>query len=331
MFGINIIGTGSYTPKKKVVNEDYTAFIETSDEWIRTRTGMSERYVSDGEPTWYMGSMAAKQAVEAAGIDVSEIGLILDTSVSADYYTPSMACMIQRELKAENAMAIDINCACSGFVYAVDMAKRYLQTDDDIKYVLVVSNENLTKITDYTDRSSCVLFADGAAAAVIARGGDKLYSSYCGSDGNGAQFLFARSIPPANAFMTGDGYVDDGFTKTDKHYLVQDGKEVYKFATKALPLAMEKASERIGFDLSELDWVVPHQANIRIIETAAKNSGLPMDKFIINIDKHANTSSATIPIAFDEAVRSGIIRKGDKICFVGFGAGLTFGAVIFEY
>lgn len=331
MFGINIIGTGSYTPKKKVVNEDYTAFIETSDEWIRTRTGMSERYVSDGEPTWYMGSMAAKQAVEAAGIDVSEIGLILDTSVSADYYTPSMACMIQRELKAENAMAIDINCACSGFVYAVDMAKRYLQTDDDIKYVLVVSNENLTKITDYTDRSSCVLFADGAAAAVIARGGDKLYSSYCGSDGNGAQFLFARSIPPANAFMTGDGYVDDGFTKTDKHYLVQDGKEVYKFATKALPLAMKKASERIGFDLSELDWVVPHQANIRIIETAAKNSDLPMDKFIINIDKHANTSSATIPIAFDEAVRSGIIRKGDKICFVGFGAGLTFGAVIFEY
>ncbi len=331
MFGINIIGTGSYTPKKKVVNEDYTAFIETSDEWIRTRTGMSERYVSDGEPTWYMGSMAAKQAVEAAGIDVSEIGLILDTSVSADYYTPSMACMIQRELKAENAMAIDINCACSGFVYAVDMAKRYLQTDDEIKYVLVVSNENLTKITDYTDRSSCVLFADGAAAAVIARGGDKLYSSYCGSDGNGAQFLFARSIPPANAFMTGEGHVDDGFPKTDKHYLVQDGKEVYKFATKALPYAMKRAAERIGFDLSELDWVVPHQANIRIIETAAKNSDLPMDKFIINIDKHANTSSATIPIAFDEAVRNGIVKKGDKICFVGFGAGLTFGAVIFEY
>ena len=331
MFGINIIGTGSYTPKKKVVNEDYTAFIETSDEWIRTRTGMSERYVSDGEPTWYMGSMAAKQAVEAAGIDVSEIGLILDTSVSADYYTPSMACMIQRELKAENAMAIDINCACSGFVYAVDMAKRYLQTDDDIKYVLVVSNENLTKITDYTDRSSCVLFADGAAAAVIARGGDKLYSSYCGSDGNGAQFLFARSIPPANAFMTGEGHVDDGFPKTDKHYLVQDGKEVYKFATKALPYAMKRAAERIGLDLSELDWVVPHQANIRIIETAAKNSDLPMDKFIINIDKHANTSSATIPIAFDEAVRNGIVKKGDKICFVGFGAGLTFGAVIFEY
>ncbi|MBP0965783.1 MAG: ketoacyl-ACP synthase III [Oscillospiraceae bacterium] len=331
LYGINIIGTGSYTPQKRVVNDDYKAFIETSDEWIRTRTGMVERYVSDGEPTWYMGSMAAKQAIEAAGIDVLDIGIIIDATITSDYYTPSMACMVQRELGAENAMALDINCACSGFVYGVDMAKRYLQTDEHIKYALVVANENLTKITDYTDRASCVLFADGAAAVVIEAAPDKLYTSYCGSDGNGGRFLFARSIPPANAFLTGAGHVDDGYPESNSHYLYQDGKEVYKFATHALPMAMERAAERIGFDLNELDAVVPHQANIRIIETAAKISGLPMDKIVINIDKHANTSSATIPIAFDEAVRSGRIKKGDKVCFVGFGAGLTFGAIIFEY
>jgi len=242
-----------------------------------------------------------------------------------------MACMIQRELGAVNAMTIDVNCACAGCVYGIDMAKRYLQTDNDIKYALVVANENLTKITDYTDRSTCVLFGDGAAAIVMERADDVLYSSFLGADGTGAKFLFARSLPPANAFMTGEGRVDDGFPESNAHYLYQDGREVYKFATKALPNALTKAAEKIDFDLNTLDHIIPHQANVRIIETAAKNLGISMDKFIINLDKHANTSSASIPIALDEAVKDGRIKKGDKVGLVGFGAGLTYGAIIFEF
>ncbi len=331
MPGIRILGTGSYQPQKKVVNEDFTAFIETSDEWITTRTGMKERFVSNGEPTWFMGSQAAKEAIASAGISPEDIGVIIDTSVSADYYTPSMSCMIQRETGAVNAMTIDVNCACAGCVYAIDMAKRYLQTDPEMKYALVVANENLTKITDYTDRSTCVLFGDGAAAAVIERANDGLYSSYLGADGTGAKHLFARSIPPANAFMTGEGRVDDGFPESNSHYLYQDGREVYKFATKALPNALAKAAKKIDFDLNELSLIIPHQANVRIIETAAKNLGISMDKFFVNLDKHANTSSASIPIALDEALKAGKIKRGDKIGLVGFGAGLTFGAIIFEF
>lgn len=331
MPGIRILGTGNYQPQKKVVNEDFTAFIDTSDEWITTRTGMKERFVSNGEPTWFMGAQAAKDAIAAAGISPEDIGVIIDTSVSPDYYTPSMACMIQRELGAVNAMTIDVNCACAGCVYGIDMAKRYLQTDDDIKYALVVANENLTKLTDYTDRSTCVLFGDGAAAVVMERADSALYSSFMGADGTGAKFLFARSIPPANAFMTGEGRVDDGFPESNSHYLYQDGREVYKFATKALPNALTKAAGKIDFDLNTLDHIIPHQANVRIIETAAKNLGISMDKFIINLDKHANTSSASIPIALDEAVKDGRIKKGDKVGLVGFGAGLTYGAIIFEF
>lgn len=331
MQGIKILGTGGYLPGKKVVNEDFTKIVDTSDEWIKTRTGMSERYVSDGEPTWYMGLKAAQQAIEAAGISPEEIGVIIDTSVSPDYYTPSMSCVIQGKLGAVNAMTIDVNCACAGCVYAIDMAKRYLQSDENIKYALVIANENLTKLTDYSDRSTCVLFGDGAAAMVMERKEDAVYSSFLGADGTGAKYLFARSIPPANAFMTGNGKVDDEFPQSNSHYLYQDGREVYKFATKALPNALTKAAEKINFDLNELDHIIPHQANARIIETAAKNLKISLDKFILNIDKHANTSSASIPIALDEAVRDGIIKKGDKVGLVGFGAGLTFGAIIFEF
>ncbi len=331
MQGIKILGTGQYLPGRKVVNEDFTSFLDTSDEWIRTRTGMSERFVSDGEPTWYMGLKAAEAAIADAGISVEEIGAIFDTSVSADYYTPSMACVIQGKLGAVNALTIDLNCACAGCVYGIDMAKRYVQTDDNIKYALVIANENLTKITDYSDRSSCVLFGDGAAAMVIEKKEDALYSSFMGADGTGGKYLFARSVPPANKFMTGAGKVEDDFPEGNAHYLYQDGREVYKFAVKALPNALTKAAERIDFDISTIDWVIPHQANARIIETAAKNLGLPMDKFILNIDKHANTSSASIPIALHEAIESGKIKRGDKLGLVGFGAGLTFGAVILEY
>ncbi len=330
MFGINIIGTGSYTPKLTVTNDDMSKIVDTNDEWISTRTGIKLRCLNDGEATWYMGAKAAEKAIAAAGISPEDIGLIIDSTVTGDFYTPSCACVIQDHLGAVNAAAFDINAACSGFVYGLDTAKRFLQTDDGLKYVLVISNEILSRFVDYTDRSTCVLFGDGAGAVVVERS-EKLYSSYLFSDGSGAKVLYAKKMFPQHPFRTSDA-VDYGedFTKEDQ-FLFQDGKEVYKFATKALPTASKAAADKIGLALNDIDWFVPHQANIRIIETAAKNLDIPMSRFIINLDKHGNTSSASMPVAFDEAVSDGRIKKGQKVCFVGFGAGLTMGAVIVEY
>ena len=330
MFGINIIGTGSYAPELKITNDDMAKIIETNDEWISTRTGIKSRHYTNGETTWKIGLKAAEKAVEAAGISPEEIGLVIFSTITSDFSTPSCACLVQDAIGAKNAAAFDLNAACSGFVYSLDTAKSFLQTDDDLKYVLVVSAEVLSRIVDFNDRSTCILFGDGAGAVVVGRS-DKMYSSYLSADGSGGKVLYATANFPTHPFRTNDA--DDFGEGMDRQdgYLFQDGKEVYKFATKALPTASSKAAEKIGFDIKEADWFIPHQANIRIIETAAKNFGVPMEKFVINLDKYGNTSSASMPIAFDEAVRDGRIKKGQKLCFVGFGAGLTMGAIICEY
>ena len=329
--GINILGMGKYVPEQVLTNDDFTRFIETNDEWIRTRTGIVSRPMAGWEPTWYMGKKASLEAIEKAGIDPAEIGLVISTTATADFHTPSMASVIQHETGAVNAGAFDLNAACTGFVYALDVARRFLETDRTIKYVLVSANESLSRFLDFTDRGSCILFGDGAAAAVVEYS-DKLYSSALGSDGSGGKYLYARAmqVAPEIAQDPPADFTSD-FEDSPLHKLRQNGKEVYKFATKALPEAVTKACEKLDMQPDELDAIVPHQANIRIIETAAKNLNVPMQKFPMYIDKYGNTSSASIPIAFCEAVKEGRICKGDKVCFVGFGGGLTYGAVIFEY
>lgn len=329
--GINILGTGSFIPKISVDNDMMSKIVETNDEWITTRTGIKTRHMSDGEPTWYMGAAASKEAIKNAGIDPLNIGLIIDSTITNDFHTPSVACIIQREIGAKNAAALDVGAACSGFVYGVDIAYRYLMTDDSLKYVLVTANEELSRITDFSDRASCILFGDGAAAVVLEKS-DKLFTSFIGADGDGAKFLFARANRVIHPFVSENSEeIDDGLAKTNHEFIYQDGKEVYKFATKALPTAATKAAEKIGLDINDIDVFVPHQANVRIIETAAKNLRVSMDKFVLTLNKYGNTSSASIPMAFDDAVKSGRIKRGDKVCFVGFGAGLTLGSVIFEY
>ncbi|MFA5657810.1 MAG: beta-ketoacyl-ACP synthase III [Oscillospiraceae bacterium] len=331
MNGVKILGVGSYAPERIVTNEDFTRIIETSDEWITTRTGMKKRHISQGEPTWFMGTRAVQAAIENAGIDSKDIGLIISTSITADFYAPSMSCIIQREIGAIDAMTIDVNCACAGFVYGFDMARRYLITDDSLKYAVVVANENLSKLTDYSDRSTCVLFGDGAAACILELSKDTLYSSFLGADGTGASYLFTRSIPSKNAFMPEKKLeFPDGFPESNSHYIYQNGKEVYKFAIKALPNAINKALEKTDLAINDIDLIIPHQANTRIIETAAQRLGISMDKMYLNIEEYGNTSSASIPLALDEAWKTGRIKKGDNICLVGFGAGLTYAAVIFE-
>lgn len=327
--GINIVSTGSYVPNQSVTNDDLAKFVDTNDEWIRTRTGIISRHISGWEPTWYMGAEACRKAVEKAGINPDDIGIIICCTITNDFHTPSVASIIQNEIKASNAMAFDLNAACTGYIYAVDTARRFLETDENMKYALVVASENLSRITDFTDRGTCILFGDGASASIIEKN-DKLYSSYLASDGSGARLLFARSVNRKEEFADETQY-DDGFAGTKMHALIQNGKEVYKFATKALPKALECAASKINMTADDIDVIVPHQANFRIIETAAKNMKVSMDKFVITLDHNGNTSSASIPLAFDEAVEKGRIKRGDKVCMVGFGAGLTYGAIIFEY
>lgn len=327
--GINILGTGCYVPEQRLTNDDFTRFVETSDEWIRTRTGIVERRMAGWEPTWYMGKEASLKAIEAAGLNPDDIGLVISCSVTPDFLAPSMASVIQHEIGAEHAAAFDLNAACSGFVYALDTARRFLETDDSLKYALVVTNEALSRFIDFKDRTTCILFGDGAAAVVVEKS-DKLYSSHLASDGSGARVLFARSLDRAPEVAV-DSDFDDGFPEMPLHKLYQDGKAVYKFAVNALPKSFSLAAEKIGVTKDDIDYFVPHQANVRIIETAAKKLGAPMDKFIITLDHYGNTSSASIPLALNEAIEKGVVKRGMKLALIGFGAGLTYGGIIFEY
>lgn len=329
--GINILGMGKYLPEQVLKNDDFTRFVDTNDEWIRTRTGIVSRHMAGWEPTWYMGREAALRAVENAGISPEDIGLVIATTITADFLTPSVASVIQNEIGAVNAGAFDLNAACTGFIYGLDTARRFVETDRSMKYVLVVATEALSRFIDYYDRGTCILFGDGAAAAVVEYS-DKLYSSVLGSDGSGGKFLYARSVPiaPEVALDPPEDF-SHPYEELPLHKLHQEGKDVYKFAVKALPRAFELAAAKVGVTKDDIDWFIPHQANVRIIETASKNLGVPMDKFIVTLDHYGNTSSASVPLAFCEALEKGIVKRGQKLALIGFGAGLTYGGIIIEY
>lgn len=329
-FGIKIIGAGKYLPETIITNEALSNLVETNDEWIVQRVGIKTRHAATFEGTTHMASESAKQALENAGLKPENINVVIATTVTPDYFTPSLACLTANQVGIQNAICMDINCACAGFVYAVDLARKYLM-DDENKYALIVSSEMLTKITDYTDRATCVLFGDGAGAVVVGKS-EGLFASHLGSDTSGASKIFARSKVPSNPFMTTPfDPLADGFGEGNDHALYQDGPEVYKFATRIMPMAVKQACEKAGIEPAELKYIFSHQANIRILQTAAKNLKLPMDKFFVNIEKHGNMSSACIPICLAEAIEEGILERGDKVCIVGFGAGLTFAAAVFEW
>lgn len=327
IMGISIIGTGSYIPKKAIVNKDFEKIIDTTDEWITTRTGINKRYVVSDENTTTMGGFAAKGLVKKHNIDPLSIDVILVSTVTADYLTPSTACIVANEIGATNAISFDINVACAGFVYALDLANMYLDRDE-YNRVLIVSSETMSKITDYEDRTTCVLFGDGAGACLLEKSAED-YHGFMGSDPTGVSKLFARGVMPTNPFMeTEYDRNSDGFADTKGNFLYQNGKEVYKFATRTVPLSVETVCKKANITPEDLDWIIPHQANIRIIETAAKNLKVSLDKFLINIREYGNMSSACIPVCVDQALQDGRLQKGQKVCMVGFGAGLAYGAVI---
>lgn len=329
--GIRILGSGGYLPAFTASNEDFTRIVDTSDEWIVKRTGISTRHLADGESTTGMAAQAAAQAIANAGIDLCEIDLVIGTTVSGDFTTPSLACMTAHELGIIKAACFDINAACAGFVYALDMAEMYLSSGR-AGCALIVSSEMLSRLTDYSDRSTCVIFADGAGAAVV-KAGEGLYQSYVSCEPEGAHHIFAQSAPVQNPFTGRSVYENEQeqFGHGNGRYIYMEGREVYKFATRAMPQAVEAACQKAGIPVEELDLIIPHQANIRIVQTAAKNMGIPMEKCYTSIDRYGNTSSACIPIGIAECMADGRLKKGSKVCLVGFGAGLVYAASVFEW
>lgn len=328
MNGLKICGTGSYLPPRIVGNDELAGMVDTNDDWISSRTGIRMRHVSEGETTVTMAFKAACSAMEAARITPQEIDLIICATVTPEFNTPSNACLLQKRLGAQRAFAFDINAACSGFVFALDIAQKYLSSGM-VGTALVVSTEALSHITDYQDRSTCVLFGDGAGACIL-KASEKRYASHLFSDGADAELLYAGTPYPLTPFETQQTR-EMLFDAEKNGYLHMEGRKVYKFAVEAMPQSILNACEKINISAQELNLIIPHQANIRIIQTAMKHLKLPMEKAFVNIERIGNTSSSTIPIALDEANRTGRIQVGDLIALAGFGAGLTSAAVVLEW
>lgn len=323
---VGIIGLGTYVPENVMTNFDFEKIIDTTDEWIRTRTGIEERrFASETQATSDLGAEAAKVALEKAGVSVEEIDMIILATTTPDYPIQSTACVVQELIGAVNAAAVDINAACSGFVYALTMAKALIASGMN-KKVLVIGAEVLSKCVDMQDRNTCVLFGDGAAAAVVSEveDGYGIISQFLGAE---ADVKGALRTPAGGTRKPLSQEVLD----ERSNFLQMKGQDVFKFAVKALPKATIEALEIAGLTANDLDMVFPHQANIRIIEAASKRLEIPMDKFYLNLNKYGNTSSASIGLALGEALEKGLVKKGDTIALTGFGAGLTYASMILKW
>jgi len=317
-----IIGTGSYLPEKVLTNVDLEKMVETSDAWIRERTGIRERHIAATEETTCdLAEKAARRAIEAAGIETSEIDLIIIATTTPDQIFPSTACLLQQRLGIQGCPAFDIQAVCTGFIYALDIVDKFIRTGA-AKCALVVGAETLSRIIDWKDRGTCVLFGDGAGAAVLRAGeAPGILSSHLHADGRYEPLL---RVPAGisrgyEQLQAGEAYI---------HML---GREVFKVAVNTLGSLVEETLHSNGMDHVDIDWLVPHQANYRIIEATAKKLRLPMDKVVVTVGEHGNTSAASIPLALDVAVRDGRIKRGDVLLLEAFGAGFTWGSVLVKY
>jgi 3-oxoacyl-[acyl-carrier-protein] synthase-3 len=318
---IRILGTGSFLPEKNVSNDELTKYVDTSDEWITSRTGIQNRRIAVTETTTSMAAEAARRALEMAGKEPAEVELIVLATVSPDYYTPSAACQVQAEIGADNAIAFDINAACSGFVFALNVAKMYIETGF-VKNALVIGAETLSKILDWNDRGTCVLFGDGAGAAYVEESDKGIISVVQGSIGKKGMVLNCASRKTNNLFVN---------EEIEHDYLHMDGQEVYKFAVRQCPKCLIEAMGKANLTADDIDYFVLHQANIRIIESVAKRLKAPIEKFPMTLGYTGNMSAASVPVMLDSLVREGGLKRGDKVAMSAFGAGLTYGAIILEW
>ncbi len=334
-----IVAMESYVPENIVTNSDLSSIVETSDEWINSRTGISERRISLGENTSDLATRVAEKLMDKANVLPEDIGLIIIATMSPDYLTPSVGCIVQGNIKAVNALAFDINAACSGFVYALSLAEKFMKTGL-YKNALVIGAEVLSKIVNWKDRGTCVLFGDGAGGVLISREDleeDFIIAEDINSNGTSWKSLRGGKAPLRNPFI--DDQVDQEDEEDEEedvcvdsddleYYLKMNGLEIFNFATRIVPKSIEKILDNSGENIDNIKYVVPHQANSRIIDIVARKLKLNRDKFYLNLDKHGNTSSASIPIALAEMKAKNLLEPGDKIIVVGFGAGLTWASMI---
>jgi len=324
-FQAKLEGTGHYVPDEVITNSYFEKFLDTSDEWISSMTGMKERRrVAKNQATSDIASAAARKAIKDAGLSAADIDLILVATVTPDYSFPATACLVQRKLGIEKAAAMDISAGCTGFIYASDMARAYIEAGFH-KRVLVIGAETLTRISNYQDRNTCVLFGDGAGACIYSRADlddtSRFIGSYLEASGKDAELLLQAAggsrLPASKETVA-----------KNLHTIQMDGNKVFKLAIKSMFGVCKELADRTGITFADIDFLVPHQANLRIIEGLGKKMKIDAEKVVVNIDKYGNTSAATVPMAFDSALQEGKIKKGDLVMMTAFGAGLTSGAML---
>jgi 3-oxoacyl-[acyl-carrier-protein] synthase III len=322
----SISGVGAYVPAKVLTNADLEKMVETSDDWITSRTGIKERHIAaEGEFTSDLGTEAARRAMKMAGVTADQIDLIIVATITPDMPFPSTACLVQHKLGAKRAAAFDLEAACSGFIYALEIGQQFIMSRT-YETVLVIGAEKLSSITDWTDRNTCVLFGDGAGAAILQnrQGAHGLLTAVMGADGSKANLLFmpgGGSRCPATV----------NSLNARQHFLRMEGKETFKNAVQAMQTAAEEALRRCEITISQIKCIIPHQANRRIIDAVGERLGAKPEQLFVNVNKFGNTSAASVGIALDEAVSTGRVQRGDLILLVVFGAGLTWGAAVIEW
>jgi 3-oxoacyl-[acyl-carrier-protein] synthase III len=322
----SISGVGAYVPAKVLTNADLEKMVETSDDWITSRTGIKERHIAaEGEFTSDLGTEAARRAMKMAGVTADQIDLIIVATITPDMPFPSTACLVQHKLGANRAAAFDLEAACSGFIYALEIGQQFIMSRT-YETVLVIGAEKLSSITDWTDRNTCVLFGDGAGAAILQnrQGAHGLLTAVMGADGAKANLLFmpgGGSRCPATV----------NSLNARQHFLRMEGKETFKNAVQAMQTAAEEALRRCEITISQIKCIIPHQANRRIIDAVGERLGAKPEQLFVNVNKFGNTSAASVGIALDEAVSTGRVQRGDLILLVVFGAGLTWGAAVIEW
>lgn len=324
--GTVILGTGSYMPRREMTNFDLEKIVDTSDEWIRTRTGIESRRIGgEGEKTYQIASAAARQALDMAGLRAEEVDLLVVGTVSSHMLMPSCACFVQKEIGANNAFAYDVNAACSGFLYGIDIADKQIRANTDMK-VLVIGAETLSSRLNWEDRNTCIVFGDGAGAAVLGWSDDDqrgVLGTNHFSDGRLWHLLYMHNSPSTNP----DLVVEDN----PGVHIVMEGREVFKYAVKAMEEAVLGLFEKTGKTIADIDLLIPHQANIRILNKVLERLEVPQHKVVLNVMRYGNTSAATIPIALDETNRAARLNPGDTVLFCTFGGGFTWGATLIRW
>jgi len=317
-----IVGTGSYLPEKILTNHDLEKIVETTDQWIVERTGIRERHIAaENESSCDMAEKAARRAIEAAGIAPTDLELIIVATTTPDQIFPSTACLLQDRLGIHGCAAFDVQAVCTGFIYALGIADKFIRSGTT-RHALIVGSEALSRLIDWKDRSTCVLFGDGAGAVVVSAADQAgILSSHLHADG---QYKDLLAVPVG---------ISKGYDKLirGEAYVQMSGSEVFKVAVTTLGRIVDETLEANGMQKSDVDWLVPHQANVRIIAATAKKLNMPMERVVLTVERHGNTSAASIPLAFDEAVRDGRIKRGDVVLMEAFGGGFTWGSVLLRY